>query len=265
MLANEPGLKTYAIDWLGFGRSSRPDFPFRPLEKGSVEQSEDFFVDALEEWRKANDIDRFILVGHSLGGYLSAAYALKYPGHVQHLLLVSPVGVPEYSEDASSRWNQPDLPWRQRMLINTIKSLWDRGYSPQMVLRTPGVGKRLVNNYAARRFPSLPADEVELLREYTYHINVRRGSGEYAINTLLQFPAYARAPLAVRLPTLAMPSTFLYGKYDWMDASHAHVVAPTMPNGAVVHTLDSAGHFLFLENPDLFNKLMISSIRRSPH
>lgn len=33
-----------------------------------------------------------ILVGHSLGGYLTTAYALRYPQHVTKLILVSPAG-----------------------------------------------------------------------------------------------------------------------------------------------------------------------------
>jgi cardiolipin-specific phospholipase len=87
----------YAVDWLGMGRSAR--VPFRINAKrediqGRVDQAERFFTDALEEWRIKQGIDRMALIGHSLGGYLSVAYALRYPTRVSKLILLSPAGVP---------------------------------------------------------------------------------------------------------------------------------------------------------------------------
>lgn len=106
----------YALDLLGFGRSSRPHFMSDP--EGAEEQ----FVAALEEWRERVGLEEMVLLGHNLGGYLSAAYTLKYPHRcfvvlvcvfestffmlfinvtlcvsvrrVKHLLLVEPWGFP---------------------------------------------------------------------------------------------------------------------------------------------------------------------------
>lgn len=36
------------------------------------------FVESIEEWRKEVGLKKFILLGHSLGGYLAAAYTLRY-------------------------------------------------------------------------------------------------------------------------------------------------------------------------------------------
>ena len=79
----------YAIDVLGFGRSSRPDFP------GDGAEVERDFVESVEQWREQIGISKFILMGHSLGGFLACSYTLKYPEHVKHLVLVDPWGMNE--------------------------------------------------------------------------------------------------------------------------------------------------------------------------
>lgn len=95
-LSRVPGWKIYALDLLGMGRSSRPPFRVHAKDRQkSITEAEDWFVDALEEWRVERSIDRFTLLGHSLGGYMAVAYALKYPGHLNKLILASPVGIPE--------------------------------------------------------------------------------------------------------------------------------------------------------------------------
>ena len=90
------GQPVYLLDWLGMGRSSRPTFKVTAKHANThqrVTQAEDFFLDALEEWRGKMNIDKMNLVGHSLGAYLVTAYALKYPQHVERLVLLSPAGV----------------------------------------------------------------------------------------------------------------------------------------------------------------------------
>lgn len=71
-LAQE-GRPVFALDMLGFGRSSRPIFG------RDAKEAEEQFVQTLEDWRKAEGLEHMILLGHDLGGYVSTAYALKYP------------------------------------------------------------------------------------------------------------------------------------------------------------------------------------------
>lgn len=105
-LSSVPGIKIHAIDLLGFGLSSRPKFPnFKSDTKEDIYKIEDWFIDAMEEWRIKRNINRFVLIGHSFGGYLSSAYVMKYNkklidastktnyNMIDKLILLSPVGV----------------------------------------------------------------------------------------------------------------------------------------------------------------------------
>ena len=95
-LSRRTGWKLWALDLLGMGNSSRPQFKIHATDKaGKIQEAEEWFIDALEEWRVQRGLDRFTLLGHSLGGYLATAYTLKYPGRVKKLILASPVGIPE--------------------------------------------------------------------------------------------------------------------------------------------------------------------------
>ena len=65
----------YSLDLLGWGLSSRP--AFRLIGDSSLETSEDFFVQSLEHWRRTNGVERMVLAGHSMGGYVGVAYCGK--------------------------------------------------------------------------------------------------------------------------------------------------------------------------------------------
>ena len=102
------GWQLHALDMLGMGRSTRPPFRINAKKReDAIKEAEDWFVDALEEWRVKRKIERFTLLGHSLGGYMAVAYALKYPGRLNKLILASPVGIPEDPHAVTAEMPEP--------------------------------------------------------------------------------------------------------------------------------------------------------------
>ena len=77
--------RVIAIDRPGHGDSDRPD------DAGSVEYQAEF----LHQTLSALGIERPILVGHSWGGSLALAYALKYSGEVSGMVLLAPAAYPD--------------------------------------------------------------------------------------------------------------------------------------------------------------------------
>lgn len=236
-LTRIPGWKLYSLDMLGMGNSARPPFKIRATDpKEKIVEAEAWFIDALEEWRIERKIEKFTLLGHSLGGYLAVSYALKYPGHLKKLILASPAGFPEnpyavndklpepdestmpseFIEDqetttqghgadkaakrlsTASQSSQPNVPIRK--LPPWLVWLWDANFSPFSLVRMTGpLGPRFVSGWSSRRFNHLPPEEARALHEYTFSIFRQRGSGEYVLPYLLAPGAYARDPVVNKI------------------------------------------------------------------
>lgn len=70
---------------------------------------ESYYIDALDSWRKSSAIGTIdFLIGHSYGGYWSGSYALKYPGNVNNLVLLSPVGVERHAYAVTAPIPEPN-------------------------------------------------------------------------------------------------------------------------------------------------------------
>ena len=165
--------KVFGIDMLGFGLSSRPDFHKTIKSSGqdpsSISGAESFFVESLEKWREEQKIDKMVLCGHSMGGYLSCSYASKYPERVSKLVLLSPVGVPRADEEARAE-RIKNAPMKFRMLFGLAASFWNAGMTPMSVLRKlpEGRGRALVDGYVFNRLRYLGKDEKVNLSGYFY-------------------------------------------------------------------------------------------------
>jgi pimeloyl-ACP methyl ester carboxylesterase len=73
----------FAPDLLGFGDSERPKLHY------SVQLE----VECLLEYLEALHMSQVYLIGHSLGGWIAASYALKHLDRVSGLVLLAPEGV----------------------------------------------------------------------------------------------------------------------------------------------------------------------------
>ncbi|KAK8677635.1 hypothetical protein V6N13_143161 [Hibiscus sabdariffa] len=257
-LANH--FQVVAIDQLGWGGSSRPDFTCK-----STEETEAWFVDSFEEWRKAKNLSNLILFGHSFGGYVASKYALKHPEHVQHLILVGPAGFTSLESDSKSELvTRFRATWKGAILNH----LWESNFTPMKLIRGLGPwGPNLVRKYTAARFSPKYSAEGVLTEEQNILLTAAKASGELCLKYIFAFGAFARMPLLNSASEWKVPTTFIYGTEDWMDYKGAQEARKKMKVPCEIIRVPQAGHFVFLENPDGFHSAMSYACRRfiSPH
>jgi pimeloyl-ACP methyl ester carboxylesterase len=120
-----------APDLPGWGQSTRMD---------SASYAYPQQVERLHQFVGALGLKRFHLIGHSMGGFISSAYAARYPEEVVTLALLAPHGVTEpqpaelaLSVAAGDNWlvarNQPEF----ERLLNKVFA--KRPYVPKTVLK----------------------------------------------------------------------------------------------------------------------------------
>eukprot|EP00051_Salpingoeca_urceolata_P005358 m.72619 g.72619 ORF g.72619 m.72619 type:complete len:448 (+) comp14260_c0_seq1:248-1591(+) len=242
--------RVYAIDLLGFGRSSRPKIAHLPK---SVAESEDLVVETLEAWRKAVGLDRFYLAGHSFGGYQAGLYALRHPHRVSHLIFVDPWGFPRQPlEDLDARSTRP-------LWVRSLLFVLQRLNHPLTALRIAGpFGRSLLERARpdiALKYASLA--EPDTVYKYIFHLNAQAPAGEAIFATFNTGMAWAKRPFIERVQDLhpELPCTFIYGERTWMDRSMADVTQELRCGMAPVFSfvVPNAGHQVFAENHTGFN------------
>ncbi|ESN93448.1 hypothetical protein HELRODRAFT_115658 [Helobdella robusta] len=255
--------KIYAIDLPGFGRSFRK----KHSEKLSAEDAETEFISAVESWRKSMNLNQFILLGHSLGGYLASAYALQHSQFVKGLILVDSWGFPRRSVDEGEKdknnTQRPSLTWRVVRLIYTTVNP-----NPLSVLRVAGpLGPSLISKYRpdlVQKFKHKNMKEDSIIANYVYHCNAQEPrlnhhnySGEVAFKSMVEGLAWAKHPMIDRIGHLPshIPITMINGRKSWVDYNICHEVKKIRGQGIVnVEIIDHAGHHVYADQSDVFNK-----------
>ncbi len=122
-----------APDLLGFGDSERSQHHYSVALE----------VECLNEYLDALRVEQVDIVGHSLGGWIGAQLALKYPDRVRSLALIVPEGVT--SKALSKRW------WKFELLSGRVSWLAGLLRLIQPIARGLGQQKSVQKSLAWRR------------------------------------------------------------------------------------------------------------------
>jgi pimeloyl-ACP methyl ester carboxylesterase len=204
----------FALDLLGIGESERPDIHYSiTLEAEAIEE----FLEALNE-------PRVFLVGHSLGAWVAATYALKYPDRACGLLLLSPEGVEV--ESLRNRWR------RERSRLNLLRFA-DRLLQTLLPLAKLLRGDRRVSRW--RR-------------------HLQQLQDPFAASQLLFYRREAEIQaelLQDRLSWLKIPLTLLHGDDDRPEAIALCKTYASLVPHAELHAIADGGDNLPERLPDL--------------
>lgn len=251
----------YAIDLPGFGRSSRPEFPT------DSEKAEEQFVHYLEQWRQAVGLERFILLGHSLGGYLVTAYALKHPERIHRLILSDPWGFPILPYGLVDRHPDNEFVYDKLPIWIRLGNYLTNSLNFLSPIRFVGpLGPWLVS--LARYDPNKQRSELwkdRTVFEYIYHCNAQTPTGENAFRNMNFLLGWAKCPMIKRIRYLDsdVPISVMYGSGTFFDHRTAYELKCIRPESSVdIYIVKNAGHDIHVDNAEDFNEIMAEILEK---
>lgn len=216
---------TIAPDLPGFGRSQTL------LERPSLEG----YVQYLRALVDALEIDRFHLVGVSVGGTVALTFAHRYPERVERLVLQGPV------------YRAQDLPRRFRILFELVGRTPLIDLIPKVPFKWWFFLRRLDAGRDTRHLS--PEDRRQLGRDILRVPNETLVEVGRELTLGLDLTALARR---ICLPTLVLDG----GEARMVPASASRHLSRLIP-GARCHIVPGAGHNLALEKPREFLDLLL--------
>lgn len=250
----------YALDTLGFARSSRPEFAEDPKE---IEQQ---FVDFIERWREVMGIEKMVLCGHSFGGYQSSSYAMKYPERLEHLILADPWGYDEAPDPSKFPLWKLSVALTLRLIVGPFVMV--RAFGPFGEWLIKSFRPDLLNKYNSIVEPST-------FSQYIYHCNSNSNfSGEAAFHRMAFVGPCSWSPLGHVWPIHPIgermknglsddiPVTYIYGNDTWIHKGYGGIIRDNRPNSYTnVIMIDNAGHHMYTDNASEFNQTVLEACK----
>ncbi|MEL7297507.1 MAG: alpha/beta hydrolase [Pseudomonadota bacterium] len=183
------------------------------------------YVQFVDQFAEALDIDDFALIGNSLGGNIAWQYALSHPGDLTALVLIDPSGFVDESKPPPLAFRLANTP----LLHHVVP--W---FAPRSLYES--------SIYDVYGDDSLVTEE--LIERY-YQLSLYGGNRQAFVDKARQF---SKTPVE-RLPEITTPTLILWGEEDtWIPVADATRFANAIPNSQVI-TYPGVGHVPMEEIP----------------
>ena len=199
------------IDERGSGRSKR----LQDVSQYTIEN----MADDVEAVRVALGLGKISLLGHSCGGVLAQAYALKYQQNLSHLILNSTFASTREMNEVLAH-EKAQMPPAKLARLNELEQaglfgkgeIWEHGRYPAEYETLAWGDGYFPFLYGAR--PDANYDPAPAMRPPTGNSIARCGAphGEFIIDGNLKSVEYVD-----RLPTINVPTLILVGDHDECD------------------------------------------------
>jgi len=227
------GFRVVVPDQIGFGRSSKPVIPYN------------FHDMALNTHRllQSLGIPKVSIVGHSMGGMLSARFAASFPDITERAVIYDPIGLsdPRYERP----WRSADDAYKATM-AQTNDQRWQGFYANiRRYFPSPGAWKPEYEQYVRILYaPTLSGDWPRLAM----------------VRSIYQQMLYLD-PVVYDWAKIKVKTLVIGGEKDGQDFPKlAKHIADTIP-GAELVIIPNAGHVPHLEVPDTFHKELVKFLK----
>ena len=234
------------VDERGSGRSQKLEDPAGYTIENMVED--------VEAVRQALGLGKINLLGHSYGGALAQAYALKYQQNLTHLILGSTWSSTEAMNKVFVKMKanmSPEL--RDRIDRLEAAGLFGHGkvyeqnrYTAEYMIASWGEGY-FPYVYHNRPDPNYDPIANGNISWYLYR-QMWGEHGEFIIDGNLKSVEYTNRLAGIKVPTL-----FVVGDHDECDPSLSQAMRDKIA-GSKLAVMPNSGHMTFVDQPNLFIK-----------
>lgn len=241
-----------AIDLLGFGKSDRPSFTFDNFEK-----TIQFYTIPIVTMINYKKLDKFILLGHSLGGLIASHLALLVKEKLLVLFLVASAGftnkgfTEEEAEILLRKYGKVnDVAPKIVQVMNYIT--YDKKI-PIFNYVMPSWIKDYVDSYFDDDRFGLNIKEKVLFKNYYKFVHTLKACGTNSVWSLVKFGGYCDYPsLDILVQNRDINCFVYYGDGDWLDYEHAYQECKKHNLHMSFRILPDTNHQVFFHRPDTF-------------